>query len=153
MHSELLEHDSRTKLIITDKFSLGMITSDCVFAMRSLDLEATSRRVRDALFEEQPARNVIGGLFDQYVVELLNETRSFGMSFTLRSGITETMRFERECVLVSGDVLLVVERFKHLHRSELTADSLRFRELTVELDERLLLSEQVVVSEYAHVGH
>lgn len=144
---DLSENNPRPKLIITDQFSLNMIETDCVLAMRTLSLDNAARRVFNALYEEQPAPQVIGALTDICIVEMLNNTRAFGMSFKRDAGVALALRFDTEYAISSGDTLLVVSRpLRQCDVYEMT-----FRELTVELDERLLLSELATINDPAQL--
>jgi hypothetical protein len=140
-------NDSQPKLIITDRFSLSMIEADCVLAMRTLNLNDAARRVFDALYEEQPAPQVIGALTDICIVELLNATRAFGMSFKRDAGASLALQFDTEYAIRSGDALLVVSR----PGRQCGVEEITFRELTVELDERLVLSELAASSDAAQL--
>jgi len=144
------------KLIVTNRFSLSMLATDAVFATRTLSLEQAAERVTDALYESQPQIDVRHAIFDQLLVRALNDSRAFGMSFCVRTGDSADQWYKRECVMSSGDILLVVGRPSSYDKNSsaaLSAERVTFRELTIELEERVLLAELASVQEPALLTH
>lgn len=136
------------RLVITDRFSLELFTSDAVVALRLLSLDGVAQRVRHALRETK----LYSAIFDSRIREELNRSALFWNTFR-RCPYAFIGDFERECSVQSGDSMIIVSGPDCHSHSDLSLSSLTFRELTIELDEQLLLGELIGASESAQLTH
>jgi hypothetical protein len=139
------------RLVITDSFSLDLLANDAVFALRMLSLDEASECVCEALYKSK--WRFLSAFFDDWILNVLNHSHPFWNSFQRRAGVVDSLWLQRECSVQSGDIVVIVSRPKSLNKSELTIGDLTFRELTIELDEQLLLGELIGASEPAQLTH